>query len=128
VNSLSPGQFRGVFVRADSALEKSMQPYRMSGLSEARKRLVLLMQQLNFGRIEGLVVRRGEPVFEPSPTIIREVKFGGDNMPRTEARLQDFVLKQQQCELLRILDEVQNGLIGTISVKHGIPFHAELPT
>lgn len=98
-----------------------------AGISEPRKRLIVLMQQLNFGRIERLVVRRGEPEFEPSPRIIREVKFGGDNMPRKEARLQDFVLKQQQRDLLRMLDEIQDGLIGMISVKNGIPFHAELP-
>ena len=46
-------------------------------------RLMLeLLQRLNFGRLEGLPVRGGEPVLVPPPRAIREYKFGGEKGPR----------------------------------------------
>ena len=37
-----------------------------SELSQAQVRLIEMFQQLNFGRVEGLVVRNGQPVFKPA--------------------------------------------------------------
>lgn len=54
------------------------QPISKSSLSEAQSRLVELLQNLNFGRIEGLHVRAGEPTFEPLPRIVRKLKIGGE--------------------------------------------------
>jgi len=39
-----------------------------AALSPARRRLVELMQEINYGRIERLEVRDGEPVFDPPRT------------------------------------------------------------
>ena len=63
-------------------------------LTAPRRRLVELMQQINFGRIEGLTLRGGEPVFDPAPRIVREVKFGGENGPRPERDSSDFLLNR----------------------------------
>jgi len=93
-----------------------------SSLPESHRRLVERMQQINFGRIENLVVKGGRPVLSPSPRIIREVKFGGENGPRPEASIGDFALKAQVVELLRYMDELQNGVIGVLEIKHGLPF------
>ena len=60
-------------------------PPAFSSLSPARRRLLRLMQQLNFGRIEQLTIRRGEPVLEPMPRLVVEYKFAGENGPRPEA-------------------------------------------
>lgn len=38
-----------------------------ASLTPARRRLLELMQEINFGRIEGLAVRGGEPVLDPPP-------------------------------------------------------------
>jgi len=38
-----------------------------AALTPARKRLVELMQEVNYGRIEELRVENGEPVFDPRP-------------------------------------------------------------
>ena len=43
-------------------------------LSPARKRLIELMQEINYGRIEELQIRDGEPVFNPPPTVLRQPK------------------------------------------------------
>jgi hypothetical protein len=94
-----------------------------SGLSEARRRLVRLMQRLLFGRVEGLVVRRGEPVFDPPPpTVIREHKFGGENGSHPKADSADFLLKDQVVDLFRQLDAIGDGRIAVLEIKHGLPF------
>jgi hypothetical protein len=94
-----------------------------SALSPARQRLIELMQQVNFGRIEALVVRGGEPVFDdPAPKIFREVKFGSENGPRAELESRNFMLKTQVVELLKELDQLGNGQIDVLTVRHGLPF------
>jgi len=98
-----------------------------SSLSPARRALVAVLQRLNFGRVEGLVVRAGEPVLDPPPRTVREHKFAGENGPRPEAGLPDFALKPQVLDLMGVLDALGDGTIAVLSVKHGLPFAAELP-
>jgi hypothetical protein len=93
-----------------------------SSLSPARQRLIELLQATNFGRIENLHVRNGEPVFDPPPRIVHEIKFGGENDPRRELTAADFPLKAQVIELFARCDQIGNGVIETLSVKHGLPF------
>ena len=95
-------------------------------LSESRKHLLELMQELNFGRIEGLAVQDGEPVFAPAPHIIREVKFGGENGPRRELEVNDFALKSQVVELFTHLTDLGSGMVECLEVKHGLPFRMNL--
>lgn len=80
------------------------------------------MQQLNFGHFKDLVVRDGDPVLDPPPIKIREHKFAGENGPRPELATDDFLLKQQAVELLAFFDELQNGVIDLLEIKHGLPF------
>ena len=47
---------------------------------------------------------RGQPVMDPPPRIIREIKFGGDNGPRPEAAKVDFALKTQVRDLFAQLE------------------------
>ena len=98
-----------------------------SSLSPPRQRLLELLQELNFGRIEGLRVRAGEPVLDPRPRVTREYKFGADNGPHREAGRFDCQLRNQVLDLMVLLDEVGDGTIAVLSIKHGLPFHAELP-
>ena len=93
-----------------------------SSLSHARVRLIELMQRINYGRIEGLSVRRGEPVLDPPPRIVREIKFGGENGPRPETAKEDFFLKAQVRELFAQMEAMGSGVIRTIEIKHGLPF------
>lgn len=94
-----------------------------SALTPARRRLVELMQQINFGTIEGLAVRRGEPVFDPAPRVVHEFKFGAaENGPRGELGAGDFRLKAHLLELFQCLDAVGDATIERLEVKHGLPF------
>ena len=96
-------------------------------LSPARRDLLILLQTLNFGRVEGLEVRGGEPVLDPPPRVIKEYKFAAENGPRPEAARPDCALKAQHLDLLKLLDDVGDGTIGVLTVKHGLPFGCELP-
>lgn len=97
-----------------------------SALSPARRRLLALLQRVNYGRVEHLVVRGGEPVLEPRPRVVAEVKFGGDAGARPEARLPDFTLKAQHVDLLALLDRLGDGVIPLLVARDGLPFRAEV--
>jgi hypothetical protein len=101
-----------------------------SSLSPDRRRLIELMQRVNFGRIEGLAVRHGEPVIDDAnpPRVVLELKFGADNGPRPEARIADFSLKAQVLELFAHLDRLRNAHIESLTVKHGLPFGMHVET
>ena len=91
-------------------------------LSAARSRLVEMMQQIGFGRVDDLVIRDGEPVFDPMPRIIRDIKLGADNVARPQPDFADFTLKSQVVELFEHLAELGNGTVQSIEVRHGLPF------
>ena len=98
-----------------------------SSLSPQRRRLLELLQQVNFGRLETLAIANGEPVFDPQPRIVREIRFGAENGPRKELATTDFHLKSQVVELLAFFDELQNGTIDVLDIKHGMPFRVIVP-
>ena len=91
-------------------------------LSPGRKNLVRQMQEINFGRIERLEIKNGDPVFDPAPKIVREVKFGGENGPRPEKSDSDFALKAQVQGLFNQMDGISSGQIDLKEIKHGLPF------
>ncbi len=93
-----------------------------ASVSAAQSRLVELMQDINFGEFRDITIRNGEPVLEREPIRIREIKFGGDNGSRLERQGRDFVLKSQVVELFAWMHSVQNGVIESLEVKHGLPF------
>src|SRR5262245_23490686 len=92
-----------------------------SSLSEAQSRLVALLQQLNFGRVERLRVRDGMPVFEPPPRVIKKLKPGGDNSARPEVDLHDFFLKQPTIDLLKAISDLREGEVLAIECRFGLP-------
>jgi len=94
---------------------------RFSQLSAPRQALVRLLQSINFGYLEGLEVRRGDPVFCPAPMVFVEVKLDAENDPRPETDLADFELRSEVLRLLEQFDEVGDGSIERIDIRHGIP-------
>jgi hypothetical protein len=98
----------------------------LKSLNPAQRRLVQLMQELNFGRIEELAVRGGSPSFDPAPRVVREIKFAAENGPRPERAANDFVLKAQVVDLFRQMRQIGDGVIESLSVKHGLPFAADV--
>lgn len=94
-----------------------------SSLSTPQKRLLETMQRTNFGRIEGLTIRHGQPTFDPPPRIVKDVKLGAaDNNPRPELNASDFTLKREHIELFENLRLVGDGKVEAIEIKSGLPF------
>lgn len=95
---------------------------RKSSLTPSARQLIESMQQISFGSIDTLHVRRGQPAWDPPPRIARELKFGSPSGPRPETRLEDFALKAEVVELLERIAAMQDGVIDRIEVRHGLPF------
>ena len=95
-----------------------------SKLSAARQKLVRLCQSTNFGYIEGLEIRSGEPVFNPAPVVFQEVKLDSANEPIAEMHLQDFELRIEVIRLMDELDQLRDGVVERIDVRYGIPRRA----
>jgi hypothetical protein len=93
-----------------------------ASLSAPRRRLLEAMQRLNFGRIEGLAITDGEPVFLPPPRMIQDIKIGGENGPRPELTIEDFALKSSAIELFNHLSRIGDGTLASIEIKYGMPF------
>jgi hypothetical protein len=95
------------------------------GLPAARQKLLRLMQENPFSRIEHLAVVNGEPQFEQTTKVIAEHKFGANDGPRREAELTDFVLKKEHIELFKRLEVVGSGVILALEVRGGMPFRMQ---
>lgn len=93
-----------------------------SSLPESHQRLLELMQQVNYGRLEALVVRDGLPVFNPPPRARCEIRLRGENGPRPEFAAADFAIKSEVLELIAHLKRVGDGVIDVIEVQRGLPF------
>jgi hypothetical protein len=91
-------------------------------VSPARRRLLELCQKVNFGRIELIPVRGGQPVLEPTPAVAKEVKFASENEPREDLKRQEFLRRRQVQDLFHQLDQLGDGVIEYLEVKHGTPF------
>lgn len=94
---------------------------RMSDLNPSREQLVRLMQRIGFGRVENLLVRSGDPVLE-GHRVKTEIRLPGQNGPRPEVDLEDFVLRSEVLEMFARLDQLRDGVVESIQVKHGLPF------
>jgi hypothetical protein len=102
--------------------EVSLPNHTKSGLSSRQRQLLEIMQRLNFGRIEGLSIRNGEPVFQPAPRVVRDIKIGGENGPRPELSIDDFALKGSVVEFFDHLARIGDGTLESVEVKYGVPF------
>jgi len=94
---------------------------RFSALSPARQAMVRFCQAINHGSIEDLMVENGEPIFDGSPVMVKDVKLDSSEGPRPEATLEDFVLADEVLRLMGQLDEIRHGTIRRIEVRGGIP-------
>lgn len=97
-----------------------------SSLSPNCQRFVRLMQSLNYGRIEALHVRGGEPVFQPPPKVHRTIKIAAQNGAHAEAKIEDFALKQRVVAFFDRLREIDDGVIEVLEVAAGLPLLFEI--
>jgi len=95
-------------------------------LSEPWKRIVVVMQDLNFGRVT-FSVRSGQPDFTRPFRTVRTVKpAGGENGPRPEAHSADFEVRKEVTSLIEQVARAADGAQVTVEVKYGLPFLIEV--
>ena len=100
---------------------------RFSDLSPARQALVRLCREMFFGQVSGLIVRDGEPVLDPPPSVLVEVKLDSHEESSAPGAIEDFKLGKEILRLMARLDEVQNGLIVRLDVRYGAPARMLIP-
>lgn len=104
----------------------SSRPQSTGDLLPSERRLLSVMSALGFGRLEYVQIRNGEPVLDPGPMIVRDVKFGVQDGARPKTTSGDFELKQQVAELFEYTRSVDVGEIRALEVRHGLPFAMEV--
>jgi len=95
---------------------------RMEELSPAKQRLLRLFQAINFGRVEELEIRDGEPQFNPVPRVFVELKLDTDDEPRRESQLDRFPLRSQVERFFMQISRLDEGTVEMIEVRHGLSF------
>lgn len=97
-----------------------------SDLSPAYRGLLESIRQVNFGRIEGLVVRGGEPVLDPPPRVVGAIRLAQRGPSRPESAGAQCHWKREQFALVQELAAIGTGVIRTIKVHDGLPVALEI--
>jgi len=105
---------------------KRGKPNSTKDLLTSERTLLDAMRVIEFGQIEFLRIRGGEPVLDPWPTVVRDLKFGVDRKEPRGASDTDFELKREVAELFEYMREVEDGEVRTLVVRHSLPFTMEV--
>lgn len=89
-------------------------------LTPAKQRLIELMQEIRYGRIERLEVLDWEPVLDPPPRVVRQIVFGKENGSHTARNQDGFALKKSVAELLDVLDRERSLSIQELVINDGL--------
>jgi hypothetical protein len=95
-------------------------------LTAAQLRLVLIMSEYQFGRVENMAVRAGQPHLNSEVRVVRVARLGGASGGINVPTAIDFELKQSVCDLLDELVRFQNGTILKLEFRHGLPYLLEI--
>ena len=89
--------------------------------SDSGRALIALIRRLGFGTIHGLRVAGGQPVLVPFPRVVQETKFGVEFKPVPPRPVEP--LRAEDHQLLTALVAIGDGVIETLEIRHGVPFH-----
>jgi hypothetical protein len=94
---------------------------RKNDLSRPQKWLIERCQIVRFGKLR-FHVRVGAPDLSLPCQVSRTIRlFGGDNGPRPESSITDFVLCKEQLALLKQLSTLLDGTCVSVKVMNGLP-------
>jgi hypothetical protein len=100
-------------------------PISATDLSANELSFVTAMQSIQFGWLECLQIRHGELVLDPSPLMIRDVKFCASASNEHPA-LPSAAMRPQVAEFFGYVRKIEAGEIRKLHIRHGIPFAMEL--
>ena len=96
-------------------------PLRTQDLSPKQRTLVDLMSEHQFGRIENIAVRAGEPILGRSVKVVRVIRLGGESGGTRVPLTNEFELKQAVRDLLDELVSLDDGVVLRLEFKRGLP-------
>jgi hypothetical protein len=100
-------------------------PLMVQDLSAAQRSLVDLMHVHQFGRIENILVRAGEPILNSDVQVVRVARLGGGSEAAKVTNAEEFELKRQVRDLFEELEHLQDGTVIRLEFRHGLPFLLE---
>ncbi len=94
-------------------------------LDAGRLRLLEIIEELGFGRIEQLSIHNGQPCYERTFRIVEEIRLGSERERRPDHCNADLTMKKEFEDLFNRLSQLRNGIVD-IGVRHSIPFRIVL--
>jgi len=88
--------------------------------SPERQQLARMVEELGFGRIDGLLVVKGQPRFSPRPRCTRVFNLTAEETHAAKRAGREYRLRTMSA-LFRHLDSIQEPTIVSIVVQHGLP-------
>lgn len=99
-----------------------------SDLTAVQLRLVQIMREYQFGRLENMPIQNGQPLVDRGVKIVHVVRLGDGNRGSNAAVAPEFELKQPVRDLFDELTRLCDGLIVKLEFRHGLPFLLETTT
>jgi hypothetical protein len=94
-------------------------------LTAAENSLLQIMRQHQFGRVENVPVRAGQPILNSEVKIVYVEYLGGAHSGTKVPTSDDFELRQPVRDLFDRLQRLCDGTIVRLDFKHGLPFLLE---
>jgi hypothetical protein len=105
---------------------KGGRPATTQDLFPSERSLLEIIRTLGFGQIEFLRISAGEPVMDPWPTVVRDLKLGTERYAAVSTTATEFDLKREAADLFEYTRDVDHGEIRCLVVRHGLPFSMEV--
>jgi hypothetical protein len=104
---------------------KGRLPQRTQDLRAGQRSLLELMQEHQFGRIENMPVRAGEPILNSDVRVVRVARLGSESDGTKLVANKESELKKQVRDLFKELARLENGTVIRLEFRYGLPFLLE---
>jgi hypothetical protein len=98
---------------------------RRSGDLSDQQRAVLELMRAQFGRIENMSIRAGQPVLDQDLKVVRVACLGGESGGTKPPAGDEFELKRAVCDLFDELARLGHGTVVKLEFKRGLPCRLE---
>ena len=78
-----------------------------------------------FGRVENMCVRDGQPILDSTVNVVRVARLGDKSNWTKLRNTGEFELKMQVRDLFAELMRLENGTVIRLEFRHGLPFLLE---
>ena len=85
-----------------------------------------IMREHQFGRIENMTVRDGEPVFDGHLKLVHVVRLNSRSRGQKTRGADEFELKDSVRDLFAELARLQDGSVIMLEFRYGLPFLLEM--